>query len=176
MIDILRTTGYDSALAVKQFNTEKIDELESYLSNLNYQFENTYYSPFKRFLPGHRSSLLKLDELLSEYELQKKILDDAQNLEINDPHFSFIMKELIKSAKNNGGKDFRQRRFPESLQHFGMFLYMMCGKASYEIICNNIPLPQSSTMCKLISVFVLLKNGIIYNFKLLLFSALYQQD
>lgn len=69
------------------------------------------------------------------------------------------MRELIKTAKNNAGKDFRQRRFSPSLQHFGMFLYMMCGKASYEIICNNIPLPQASTICNLIFIFVFIEKN-----------------
>lgn len=74
LFEILKKTGYDSEIAVKHLNTEKIDEIESFLSSLNYKFENTIYSPFKRLLPGHRASLLALPSLVSEYEFQKENL------------------------------------------------------------------------------------------------------
>lgn len=147
LIEILRITGFDSDVAVKLLNPERIEELESYLSSLNQHFDGSNYSPFKRLLPGHRSTLLALPSLVIEYELQTKKIQESKSSPQNDPEFTFIMKELIKTAKDNVNKDYRHRRFSQQLKDFGMYLYMMCGKLSYEILCNNIPLPQASTTC-----------------------------
>lgn len=92
--------------------------MERFLSNSEQCFDKTIYNPFKQFSPGHRASLLAMPNFVEEYELQTKMQQSEKYIEDN----------------------------PQSLQNFGRFLYMMCGKASYEIICNNIPLPQASTM------------------------------
>lgn len=120
--------------------------MERFLSNSEQCFDKTIYKPFKQFLPGHRASLLAMPNLVEEYELQTKMQQSEKHIKEDDPQLTFIMEELIKTAKNNANKKLTHRRYPQSLQNFGMFLYMMCGKASYEIICNNIPLPQASTM------------------------------
>lgn len=153
LFEILRKTGYESSIALKQLNAEALNELESFLSSSDNHFENSIYTPFKRFLPGHRITFLSLPSLVDEYELHieqdTKMKQHLPDIAQTDSHYSFIMKELIKTAKDNGDKDPHQRRFPHPLLNFGMLLYMMCGKVSYEIICNNVPLPQASTMCKL---------------------------
>lgn len=153
LIHILRTAGYDSSIALKSLNPETINEMEIYISNLEQNFDGSSYTPFTRFLPGHRASLLCLPTLVVEYELETQKMQELQSsvpaLAQNDPHFTFIMKQLIKTAKDNGNKDFRHRRFSEQLINFGMYLYMMCGKMSYEILSKNLPLPQASTICNL---------------------------
>lgn len=167
LFEILKRTGYDSSIAVKQINTHGLNELESFLSSSDQHFENSIYTPFKQLLPGHRTSLLSLPSLVDEYELHieqyKKMKQHLPDIAQTDSHYTFIMKELIKTAKDNGDRGPHQRRFSQPLQNFGMLLYMMCGKVSYEIICNNIPLPQASTMCKLnIFIFIYINPDLFF--------------
>lgn len=55
LIHILRTAGYDSSMALKSLNPETINEMEIYISNLEQNFDGSSYTPFTRFLPGHRA-------------------------------------------------------------------------------------------------------------------------
>lgn len=146
LMGFLKENGYDTALALKLLKSDTVDYLE------NFGLENSEYSKYhKRLLPGHRETLLAIPSLVEEF--QRKRVCNAPAIDfgdqINDPDFSFILQQIVKSAKENANKDANHRRFSQELQHFSMLLYMMCGKISYEIISNNMPLPQPSTTCKL---------------------------
>lgn len=149
LISLLKENAYDNAFALKLLNCDTIDYLEKF------GLENSEYAKSvlcNRLLPGHRATLLALPALVEEFQRsdiprQESMVVDTQ---FDDPDFSFILRQLVKTSKENANKDANHRRFPDDLKYFSMLLYMMCGKISYEIISNNIPLPQASTTCKFI--------------------------
>lgn len=57
------------------------------------------------------------------------------------------MKELINSMKLNQNLPPNGRRYSETLQSFATYIYMLSGKAAYEVLCRNLPLPQACTIC-----------------------------
>lgn len=72
LIDILKKSGYDHSVAVKQLDAEKLNSIETFardnLANI-LQKDSTYSNSFQtfRFLPGHRATLLALPALVDEY-------------------------------------------------------------------------------------------------------------
>lgn len=144
LISLLKNNGYENAFSLKLLNYNTVDYLEK--NGLN----NTEYAAiYDKLLPGHRASLLALPELVQEF--QRSYSDDqAINTNSEDPRYSFILQQLIKTAEKNSDKDPKHRRFSEEIQYFSILLYIMCGKASYEILSNNLPLPQANTVCMLI--------------------------
>lgn len=144
LINLLKANGYENAFSLKLLNCETVDYLEKNgLSNTEYA------KIYKTLLPGHRTCLLALPELVQEFIQCSSTIDKATNDNSKDPRYSYILQQLIKTAEQNANKDPKHRRFSEQIQYFAILLYIMCGKASYEILSNNIPLPQASTICKL---------------------------
>lgn len=64
------------------------------------------------------------------------------------PAFSAILRELISSALTNFNRDPKGRKYSEILFDFAIYMYILAGKASYEVMCGNLPLPQVTTICK----------------------------
>lgn len=69
-----------------------------------------------------------------------------ESIDINSAAFSPIMVELIRSALKNQNKAPNARRFSEVIMNFSIYLYIMAGKACYEIISSNLPLPKANTI------------------------------
>lgn len=108
------------------------------------------YGALKRFqlLPGHRALFL------SWCEIQRQSLDQIEHAEnsreslLNNPAFSIILVEIIRSALNNHTKSPNARRFSKLLMNFCIYLYIMAGKACYELISANLPIPKAKTIRK----------------------------
>lgn len=146
LINVLKESGYSTQFSIEQMNTQLIDKLEEYVKRkLGHLFEKS----FDGFLPGHRATLLGLPKLVNDYALLTKNAEKSleKSMSSQDGDFSFILQQLVSTAKSNADKDFRHRRFSEALQNFSMILYIMGGKAAYEILSSNIPLPQAITTC-----------------------------
>lgn len=156
LISVLKENAYDNAFSLKLLTSDTVDYLEKV------GLEHSEYSKYhNRLLPGHRATLLALPALVEEFqrieasaELCKSKVVDNNTVQVDDPNFSFILQQIIKTAKENANKDANHRRFSQELKYFSMLLYMMCGKISYEMISNNIPLPQASTTCKSNKIFL----------------------
>lgn len=142
--------GFDSCLAMKGINNECIQEMEKYLhdkseflKNLPKCHGNLYggKSNFK-FVPAHSLLILKLPEIL------ENLHNESHLFSVNDDSFSKILKELINSALHNSIKVPQAHRFSDDLLNFSMFIYMMSGRASYEFLSANLPLPKVSTIRK----------------------------
>lgn len=144
---------------MKRLNEENIIVLEKYVStNLKHLLENTVYSDFETdnfsFLPGHTNLLLTLPDCIRKFEMNDKtrkpnVAAQNSNFNLDSLPLSFLMKELIRSGIDNSSKDARHRKFSSVIQSFATYVYMMCGKACYEILSQNLPLPQANTICKL---------------------------
>lgn len=148
---ILKENGFDNCLSLRQLNVETLHTLEDYIEkNRNFleklpSCHDTMYknqTPFS-FLPGHRISLLHLPEYLTESDTR------SDTFSIDNPAFSRILKELVMSSLNNANKPQTARRFSKVLLDFSMYIYMASGRASYEILSANLPMPKVSTIRKI---------------------------
>lgn len=149
LIQLLYLAGYDNPIAVKGINPKNIFEMEKYISNNSeHVLANSVYAGMEKFvfLPGHKALLCGLPPYAEKYEQETN--EVMQNRFVEALPVSFIMKQMIKTALKNQNKDERHRQFSTEIQHFATFIYTMCGKACYEVLCNNLPLPQANTICK----------------------------
>lgn len=146
LIEILSASGYDNALSVAEINIEEILIIENDVNKrLQYLLKDSdYYSNCDvfAFLPGHRKLLLLLAEKAKNFNPNKNKNEwDLSNA-------SVIMKELINSMKQNANVAPQGRRYSEIIQSFATYIYILSGKAAYEVLCSNLPIPQAVTICK----------------------------
>lgn len=152
IIKILKATAYNSALSIAVMNEEEIKQIEKFIRDrkLDDLLNGSVYANSNEFafLPGHRKLLLALGKKAEDYEL---ISSNAARLEkeIKFPCASFLMKELIDSMDNNSNVASKGRRYSDIIQNFSIYIYLLSGKAAYEVLCSNLPLPQVPTICEL---------------------------
>lgn len=140
---ILKATAYDSVLSLAGMNEEEIKQIEKCIKNRKFNdlFKDSVYAMSEEFefLPGHRKLLLALGKQAENYELLSSM---------KFPCESFLMNELINSMKNNRNVASKQHRYSEAIQNFAIYIYLLSGKAAYEVLCSNLPLPQVPTICE----------------------------
>lgn len=146
---ILIESGYDNEISIKSLDEGTIIEIEAFieasrreiLEGISCCFSNMYQTkqPF-RFAPGHRSLILQLPNLLKRSEENV----EYQTLEYVSP----ILNELIQVSKRNFEKAPLQHRYSDIIKHFSTYIYMIGGKNCYEILCHNLPMPKTPSICK----------------------------
>lgn len=145
---ILINSGYDNLASLKSIDSVQLIELEKYVEDnrsiihgLSCNHKQIYEKKIFEFLPGHRVLILKwcVDEL--------KMIPTEKITE-NHPAFSPILREIIHCALSNHIKPPNRHRFSEMLMNFSIYIYIMAGKAAYEILCANLPLPKAKTISK----------------------------
>lgn len=157
--EILIQNGYDNVNSLKLLSESSLKELENciqedwqrILNSVEKSLEKSckkcthleIYSKQKKFafLIGHKTLLLKWCQELNEVKIEE------QSFFIDNPAFPPMLQNIISTALNNTGKEARARRFPLLLD-FAIYLYIMAGKTSYEIIAANIPFPKAKTISK----------------------------
>lgn len=152
IIDILQASGYDNVLSLLNMNEIEINKLEEFVNNnLQSLLEKIpQYSTSKpfSFLPGHRKLLLILGNKAKQYdEIQKKKCSNLRSSRSNN-NATPIMNELISSMEANLNVAPTARRYSDACKNYAMYMYMLSGKAAYEALCSNLPLPQVGTVCK----------------------------
>lgn len=154
LVNILKESGYETSLAIEQLNAENITDLEKFVNdNLCHLLRNSLYENKPRnklnvfrFLPGHRTILLHLPSQITEFNHARSssLMEKKWNLS----EFSFILKSLIETAQSNTNKNPTVYRYSETIRHFSTYIYLMCGKACYETLSGNLPIPQACTICE----------------------------
>lgn len=125
-----------------------MNALEAYTNN---KLKNIWqkYSSYSEmqvfaFLPGHRRTLTRLGKQAEEYITSKKSTSG-----LNPTQCTIIMNELINSMESNANRPPRARRYSEIILWFSIYIYILAGKASYEILSNNLYLPDVTTIGKI---------------------------
>lgn len=101
-------------------------------------FENEKFE----FLIGHKAIII---------DWCQNYLTEPKNLSVvpYHPSISKILCELIVlSAVSNEHKNASNHRYSEKLMDFSIYLYIMAGRACYETLSSNLPLPKAGTICK----------------------------
>lgn len=147
VIYILYKSSFDSKIALKSITDDSINSIEEYFNDnfeelidglVDYKRDR----PFK-LLPGHHALIRNIPELMNQ----------ANTVEMNPVHssneFSFVLKWLIETVEKNVGKAPKGRRFCENIQLFATYLYLITGRASYETLSANLPIPKTNTIREL---------------------------
>lgn len=145
MKEILRKNGFDSPEHLQGITEEHLNSLEGFISqnrkssgDVSTQCEHANFYNDKsqnfKFLPGHRILLLDFHNSVHS----------SQTFE--HPAFPILLQNMIETALNNHGKPDNRNRYPELLMDFAIYIYIMAGKACYEVISANLPLPAAVTI------------------------------
>lgn len=150
---ILTESGYENRLSLKRLNDPELIKLEEYVGQNHWITEKlrcdhakVYQTSTKfAFLPGHRALLLDWCQNLGQNESK---IDEIEEFIKNNSASSPILRELISNELSNYGKPSQSRRFSRVLVDFSIYLYIMSGKACYEVLCANLPLLKAGTVRK----------------------------
>lgn len=152
LMKLLFECGYSCSATIRDISSEDINDMELYIEeNLNHIVKSiecchsdAYRNQKKfRFLPAHRKFIQSLKSRLALMNSDHKL-----NYQNSLDQLSPLLRTIIENARNNLNKIPKQYRYNEIIRYFSMYLYMVCGRFSYEILCSNLSLPQSSTVRK----------------------------
>lgn len=148
IITILKSAGYNSAISLEGMNEDEINVIEKFVQQNKHLVNSSEYcdtNPFV-FLPGHKKILVLLGEKAKNFKPTKR-----KNDEFSLSEARLILKELIKSEMNNAHVPPTRNRYSDIIQWFSTYIYILSGKAAYEILCNNLAIPKVPSICKLIA-------------------------
>lgn len=148
MQHILIECAFDSEFSLCSIDDNSIKLIENHindnrniLDNINCDHREMYRAQTTvKLLPGHRTTLLNMKDIFKENKMKE---DHAQ-----DPALSCIMNTMITTARKNW-KPLNTRRYPKLITDFAIYTYLCSGKSSYKMLSKNLPLPQTTTICKL---------------------------
>lgn len=149
--DVLNKSGYDNAFSIENMNDVEINSIETFVQDHLQLVNSDPYAQMDKFrlLPGHRTFLLRLPEAMKRFVSESKLQPETSKKRLIDSlPLSFLMKEMIHNAISNAEKDPNNRRYSETIQYFATYIYMFCGKACYEILSNNLPIPSVNSICE----------------------------
>lgn len=151
IIHILKESGFDTNASLSSINEQSISEIEQYVSEERTILKGTSYENCDRFKfkPGHKSLIMSIPhelKLLSETENSDNE-HFLQNKPIDVSDFSFVLQNLITTAQNNAGKHPKGYRYGEIIRDFATYIYLLSGRACYESLSANLPIPQVNTIC-----------------------------
>lgn len=151
---LLLFCGYDTIVSVKQITAQRIVEMQDYIrENSDDLFKNNgdvgdYNNQIRfEFLPGHRTILLSLPQLISDMQANAHFApienDMAKALE-----YSVVFTHLLETAKTNANKSKNAYQYDDIVKHFATYIFLLCGRACYETLNKNLPIPSTKTIRK----------------------------
>lgn len=152
IIEILTLNGYDSSLALDKIDDDEISVIESKIAGSKWieVFKKSKYylnwDPVQKFSlkPGHRKLIKVLGQKVATFEKEQA----SKSFMLDFSNASPIMKELLINLKVNENIAPNRRRYSEIVQWFSTYIFMLAGKAAYEVLCANLPIPQAATVCR----------------------------
>lgn len=148
IISILDKSGYDTKTALLALDDEAINQLEQYIFENKAVLQKTSFQTdgIFKFKPGHRKFLLEIPKqiknMIGHLDRRADQTDDVSH----SSDFSYILNLLINAAKLNSKKQPKGSRYHENIRYFATYIYIMCGKACYETLSANLPLPKAQTI------------------------------
>lgn len=128
--EFLVVGGYTNELALKEIESDDVTDMESRIG--------------KCLLPGHKKFIIALGKKAKEYDSVKSAaLNCEDKFEFDG---TFILKELVETARKNKKVHSTRYRYSDSVQWFATYLFLLGGRATYEFVSSNLPLPSVSTI------------------------------
>lgn len=159
---LLESFGYDSLLSLKQITIEKIDQLEQFiqskkgivlrkLDGINdaaavvYKEQENFV-----FLPGHRDIMLNFPKNIIDMQWS---MHTQSTFEISENHeqqaeYSHILTQMIKTANMNMNKSKQANQYTDDIKYFSTYIFLLCGRACYDTLSRNLPIPSTKTICE----------------------------
>lgn len=136
--------GFNSAIALKELTPDCIEEIEKLVQINRHLFPGTTYENIDncKLLPGHRLVILSLAKHVNESSVKST---ENTNQPLN---LSVILQKLLETVQLNDNKQPKQFRYCEVIRYFSTYVYLMCGRACYETLSNNLPIPKACTICE----------------------------
>lgn len=159
---ILLRSGFDSKLSILGLNTDVIRDVEQFANEDRSVLEGTSYENMAefKFKPGHKLTILNLAS-----EVKHWIEKEPTNTQQNEMcEFSVVLKAFIDTATSNKDKQPNGFRYNEINQYFSTFIYLFCGKACYETLSANLPIPQTITIREFSVHILLIFFKILFNY------------
>lgn len=143
---ILLATGFDCDLALNGLNSDNVNEIEHYVEENRHLLLGTPYENVQTFAfrPGHRMLLTNIPKYL--HDLTVKSAKKIQEVFPAYQNLSLIMKSLLETTESNNRKHPNTHRYNETIRYFSTYVYLMCGRACYDTLCANLPIPKSDTI------------------------------
>lgn len=154
---ILIRCGYDTLASIRNISMGSVTQIENEMNvnarNLIQQFDCCYSEYYKRqidlkLLPAHRDLILYLpkiiDQVVGHRDPDEMFIESANK----HPGLSVILRELIKTAVNNYKLPKTRAEYSDIIRHFSTYVFIMCGRATYAVLHDNLPLPSISTVCE----------------------------
>lgn len=153
MKEILCKFGFESSISIESLDDTQLAEIENgvnhqLIQDLGSKCDHikTYESQAKfHFLLGHKILLQKWIKTVIKFHSD---FMSSQTFKKNHAAFSPTLRSMIDAALVNYGRTSNARKFSKNLMDFAIYLYISAGKASYEILCANLPLPKGNTISK----------------------------
>lgn len=154
VIIILKCTGFEQKITLRALNAKSITEIEEFIcensSILSELPTNSIYhriKPFK-FLPGHRVLIESIPKYMQDPRKEHEC-DEPESRFSTPSYFSTILKSLIENSQNNKTRNIKSLRYSDIIQAFSTYVYLMAGRACYDTLSANLPIPKSTTICKI---------------------------
>lgn len=154
----LELAGYDSFFSVKRIDEEKIHTLEKHVQNnrgilkaLDEKDKTTFLYRSQNvfnFLPGHKTILLALPELIGNmFDSIDTLCEPEAETSFNLPDLnSMILSKLIKSAIINKDRSKNAYQYDEIIKDFSTYIFLLCGRTCYETLNKNLPIPSTKSI------------------------------
>lgn len=146
IVRILSECGFDTDASISRITPDTIKEIEEYVNVDLSILNNTSYDGVSNFKlkPGHKSYILNLPNQLDR--LKQFNCDAKEECKVSD--FSHMLRTFVETAERNFGKHPNGFRYNDSCRYFCTFIYLMSGRACYETLSANLPIPKANTICK----------------------------
>lgn len=153
---VLGLCGFNTLISLSDITYSDITKIEECISE-NFsesitQLKCCYSEYYKshiithqnfKLLPGHAALLVILPQYIKEYRqaYQKKVSD------LNG-RYSLFLNELIQTAEENRFKSSNQASYSDTVRYFAMYIFLLCGRACYDMLQSNLPIPSTPTIRK----------------------------
>lgn len=147
---ILIECGYESEASLKCLNEILLNEVEEYvnsnkdelLKKIDCEHKKTYTNQKQfKFLLGQRAIIL---------DWCQNHLKNNTTPKFDMKHESFppLLQDIIDTSLSNYNTPDNRHRYTNLINDFSIYLYIMAGKACYEVLSANLNLPKASTIRK----------------------------
>lgn len=169
---ILYHSGFDTELSIENLNESLLLQSEkdvNSVANKTFKtifngiqccFSETYREDIHKqqfkFIESHRELILNLPEKIllknslqgTETTLCLKQLKDISKQFKENPALPNMIGELLETAIANYKKTPNLNRYSNVVKDFATYIYLLCGRLSYEVLSCNLSMPAATTVCK----------------------------